>query len=102
MDISGSLSVDDILHGFVEQDLLPGTGIAPAAFWAALEAILSDFTPRNAELLARRDDLQAQIDGWWRERRGKPLDVAEETAFLREIGYLPVSYTHLRAHETPE
>ena len=88
MDISASLSVDDILHAFVEEYLLPGTGIAPASFWASLEAILADFTPRNTELLARRDALQAQIDGWWRERRGRPLDVAEETAFLREIGYL--------------
>nr|MEA2797834.1 malate synthase [Phenylobacterium sp.] len=88
MDITSSLSVDDILHAFVEGELLPGTGIAPAAFWAALEAILADFTPRNAGLLARRDELQAQIDAWWRERRGRPLDVAEETAFLRQIGYL--------------
>jgi malate synthase len=88
MDISNSLSIDDILHAFVEGELLPGTGIAPEAFWAALEAILADFTPRNAALLARRDELQAQIDGWWLERRGRPLNVAEETAFLREIGYL--------------
>jgi malate synthase len=88
MDITTSLSVDDILHAFVEQELLPGTGVAPGAFWSALEAILADFTPRNAELLARRDELQAQIDGWWRERRGKTVDVAEQTAFLREIGYL--------------
>ncbi len=88
MDISNSLSVDDILHAFVEQELLPGTGVEPKAFWAALEQILADFTPRNAELLARRDALQAQIDGWWRERRGRPVDVAEQTAFLREIGYL--------------
>jgi malate synthase len=50
MDISASLSVDDILYAFVEQDLLPGTGVAPTAFWSALEAILTDFTPRNAEL----------------------------------------------------
>jgi malate synthase len=88
VDISSSLSVDDILHAFVEQELLPGTGVTPAAFWASLEAILADFTPRNSDLLARRDELQARIDAWWRERRGKPLDVAEETAFLREIGYL--------------
>ena len=88
MNISKSLTVDDTLHAFVEGELLPGTGVASDAFWAALEKVLADFTPRNAAMLQRRDELQAQIDGWWCERRGKPLDVAEETAFLREIGYL--------------
>ena len=88
MDITPNLSIDDILADFVERDLLPGTGIEPQAFWAALEAILADFTPRNAALLARRDELQARIDAWWRERKGMAFDVAEETAFLRQIGYL--------------
>jgi malate synthase len=88
MKISNALSVDDLLHGFVEQELLPGTGVEPAAFWAALEAILADFTPKNAALLARRDELQAKIDAWWTERRGKTVPVAEQAAFLREIGYL--------------
>jgi malate synthase len=88
MDITSKLSVDGILHAFVEDELLPGTGVAPAAFWASLEAILADFTPRNATLLARRDELQGKIDTWWRERRGQAFDVAQETAFLREIGYL--------------
>src|SRR6478735_1021195 len=88
MDISKTVAVDDLLHAFVETELLPGTGVAPQAFWAALEAILADFTPKNLELLRRRDELQVLIDGYWRERRGKPVDVAEETAFLREIGYL--------------
>jgi malate synthase len=88
MDITSTLYVDDILHAFVEDELLPGTDIAPAAFWAALEAILADFTPRNAALLSRRDDLQARIDAWWLDRRGHPVDVAAEIAFLREIGYL--------------
>ena len=83
-----ALTVDDILHAFVEQDLLPGTGVEPAKFWAALESILADFIPRNAELLARRDALQAQIDAWWKARKGKEFSVAEEIAFLREIGYL--------------
>src|SRR4051812_25248720 len=88
MKVTTSLSVDDILHGFVEQELLQGTGIAPAAWWAALEAILTEFGGKNDALLARRDELQAQIDAYWRERRGKPVDVAEETAFLLRIGYL--------------
>src|SRR5205823_6577652 len=72
MDISSSLSVDDVLHAFVEDELLAGTGVAPGAFWAALETILADFTPRNAALLARRDELQGKIDGWWKARRGSP------------------------------
>jgi len=88
MDISHSVFVDDILHAFVEGELLPGTDVAPAAFWAGLEQILADFTPRNLALLKTRDDLQEKIDAYWRERRGKAVDVAEETAFLREIGYL--------------
>ncbi|HZZ31821.1 MAG TPA: malate synthase G [Phenylobacterium sp.] len=88
MEISPKLSVDDILHAFVEGELLPGTGVSPTAFWSALETILAEFTPANAALLARRDELQAEIDAWWRARRGQPLDVAEETAFLRQIGYL--------------
>ena len=88
MDVSNTLAVDDTLHAFVETELLPGTGLEPAAFWASLESILADFTPKNAGLLAQRDDLQAKIDAWWLARRGKPVDVAEQTAFLKEIGYL--------------
>ena len=88
MDISNTLSVDDLLHAFVEKELLPGTGVEAGAFWAALEKSLAEFGPRNAQLLTRRDELQARIDAWWKERRGKPFDVAEETAFLKEIGYL--------------
>ncbi len=88
MNVSPALAVDDFLHAFVEQDLLPGTGVAAAAYWAAFNDILADFSPKNAALLARRDDLQAQIDSWWRERRGKTVSIADQTAFLTEIGYL--------------
>jgi malate synthase len=88
MDASSRLSVDEMLRGFVESELLLGTGIGPAEFWAALEGILADFQPRNRELLTKRDELQARIDAWWLDHRGKAFDVAEETAFLREIGYL--------------
>jgi len=88
LKISNTLSVDETLHAFVEGELLPGTGVTPQGFWAALDSILADFTPRNAELLAKRDALQAKIDAWWAERRGKTVDVAEQAAFLREIGYL--------------
>ncbi len=88
MNISSALSVDDLLKSFVEQDLLPGTGVSAEAFWTALEAVLTEFGEKNAALLARRDELQQKVDAYWTARRGKPVDVAEETAFLKEIGYL--------------
>jgi malate synthase len=88
MTISPPFTVDDGLRAFVEDQLLPGTGVTATAFWGSLEAILRDFTPRNRALLARRDDLQGQIDAWWRDHKGEAPDVAAHAAFLREIGYL--------------
>ena len=88
MTMSDTLRVHETLRAFVEGELLPGTGIAPDRFWASLEGILADFTPANAALLRRRDALQARIDGWWRDRRGRTVEAAEQEAFLREIGYL--------------
>ena len=88
MTTSDTLRVHETLRAFVEGELLPGAGVTSDRFWASLKAILADFTPRNAALLQRRDDLQARIDAWWRERRGRDVAVAEQEAFLREIGYL--------------
>ena len=83
----GGLSVAAGLHQFVEEEALPDSGIEPQAFWDGVDAIVHDLAPRNRELLARRDDLQARIDAWHHEHPGKP-DEEAYTAFLREIGYL--------------
>ncbi|EHL95081.1 malate synthase G [Acetobacteraceae bacterium AT-5844] len=84
----GGLDVAAELKAFVEGEALPGTGVDPAAFWAGYEAILKDLAPRNAELLAERDALQAKIDAWHRANPAKPIDLAAYRAFLQEIGYL--------------
>jgi len=88
MNITPRLVVDDLLKSFVETELLPGTDVGPQAFWSSLEAILADFTPTNVGLLRRRDELQEKIDARWKARRGQPFDVADDTAFLKSIGYL--------------
>ncbi len=85
---SARIAVAPVFARFIEEDALPGTGLAPESFWAALEQLLLRFAPQNKALLARRDALQARIDQWHRDHRGKPHDAAAYKAFLTEIGYL--------------
>ena len=82
------LQVDAALAGFVERDALPGSGVTAGAFWAGLAAAVARFDPETRALLSRRADLQAQIDGWHRARRGQPHDAAATRAHLTDIGYL--------------
>ncbi|GFE74345.1 malate synthase G [Novosphingobium sp. TCA1] len=82
------LLVDAALARFVEEQVLPPIGQDSVGFWAGFAALVVELAPRNRALLTRRDALQAQIDGWHDERRGKPLEQPEYQAFLREIGYL--------------
>lgn len=84
----GGLGVASALRDFIDKEALPGTGVEPARFWSSLESILREWAPRNAELLAKRDALQARIDAWHRENPARPVDLPKYKAFLEEIGYL--------------
>jgi len=82
------LQVATELYEFVEREALPGTGVASEAFWAGFDALVHDLAPRNRELLAERDRLQAQLDDWYRKNPGAVKDAAGYRAFLEQIGYL--------------
>ena len=84
----GSLQVAKVLFDFVNNEAIPGTGIAADKFWAGAEAVINDLAPKNRALLAKRDAIQAQIDGWHQARAGQAHDAAAYKAFLEEIGYL--------------
>ena len=84
----GNLRVAQTLYDFVNNEALPGTEIDPDTFWSGVDKVVADLTPKNQDLLARRDDLQAQIDKWHRHRVIEPLDPEAYKEFLTEIGYL--------------
>ena len=87
----GRLEVAAALEEFVRNEVAPGTSTTPEHFWSGFESLLVDLEPRARELLRVRDDLQARIDRWHAEQRGRPHDAAEYEAFLRSIGYLAES-----------
>ncbi|MGF1501153.1 MAG: malate synthase G [Paracoccaceae bacterium] len=82
------LHIAQELHAFIETEALPGTGVAPEAFWEGLGRLAATFAPKNRALVAERDRLQGLIDGWHVARAGQPHDPAAYRAFLEEIGYL--------------
>ncbi len=90
------LQVDARLAAFVDAELLARLGLNPGTFWAGFAALTDHFVPQNRTLLAKREDLQAQIDTWHISRADQKLDPGEYRAFLVQIGYLvpePVAFS---------
>ena len=82
------LMVASELDDFIANEALPGTGVSADDFWSGFGAIVRDLTPTNRALLAKRDELQAAIDAWHRDRRGQQHDAEAYKEFLFDIGYL--------------
>ncbi|WP_027856756.1 malate synthase G [Marinobacterium jannaschii] len=85
---SGGLQVAADLYNFINEQALPGTGVDADQFWSGFDAIVHELAPRNRELLAKRDQLQSQIDDWHKQHRAEAFDFNAYKAFLQEIGYL--------------
>ena len=82
------LNVAAELATFVEDAALPGTGVSADAFWTGFSDIVHELGPKNRALLAKRSDIQAQVDAWHFARRGQDHDAVAYSDFLKEIGYL--------------
>jgi len=82
------LQVATNLQRFIDDQVLPGTGITSAAFWQGFDAIVRDLAPKNAALLAERERLQAELDAWHRANPGPIKKPAAYRKFLQKIGYL--------------
>ena len=84
----GSLSIDPALEALVREEIMPELGLNAEDFWNSFSQILNDLTPRNRELLEKRDRIQQQIDEWHLNRKEKPHDPQAYQEFLRSIDYL--------------
>ena len=82
------LQVATPLYRFIEDKVLPGTGIQSADFWKGFDQIVNDLSPKNKALLATRDRLQADLDQWHQANPGPVKNMAAYRKHLKEIGYL--------------
>ncbi|HLO96416.1 MAG TPA: malate synthase G, partial [Burkholderiaceae bacterium] len=82
------LQVDSRLAAFIDQEVLPGTGVDREAFWAGFDALVHELAPKNAALLTERDRIQAAMDQWHSAHPGPITDMPAYQAFLKQLGYL--------------
>ena len=82
------LQVATVLDTFINEQVLPGTGLDSDTFWAGFDAIVADLAPKNIALLAERDRLQTELDSWHKANPGPIADMPAYRTFLESIGYL--------------
>jgi len=87
-NIKHGYQVAGCLVNLVENEVLPGLNITAEHLWDSVADVLAEFTPRNQQLLAKRSDLQTQIDTWHSDAANQPFDQQRYQLFLKEIGYL--------------
>lgn len=85
---AGNLLVANALYEFLEQEVLPNTGVSADDFWQEFSNLVFEFAPKNRKLLRAREDLQSKINAWHLARKGMPHNKIEYKNFLLEIGYL--------------
>ncbi len=92
-----SLQVADSLLHFVNQQVLPQTGVSAETFWQGFDALVQDLAPKNIALLAERDRLQHELDAWHSAHPGPIKNMKAYRAFLEKIGYLVPAPKNVKA-----
>ena len=101
----GGLQVAKNLYDFINNEAMPGTGVDADKYWAEFDKIIHELAPRNKELLAKRDAIQAKLDEWNKANKAQPLNMEAYKGFLKEIGYLvdePADFQIATANVDPE
>ena len=92
------LQVANPLLSFINDQMLPATGVDQDKFWKGFNDIVADLAPKNIALLAERDRIQTAMDQWHSANPG-PLIAGESKSagdkamkayrkYLSQIGYL--------------
>ncbi|WP_223508534.1 malate synthase G [Pseudomonas sp. BF-RE-29] len=82
------LQVAQNFKRFIDDEVLPGTGIVADTFWSGLDSLVHDLAPQNRALLTERVRLQNEVDTWHRAHPGPIRYMVAYKSFLKDVGYL--------------
>ena len=83
-----NIKVDENLLDFIDNEVIPGTGIDPKKFWSEFDKSIHELSPKNKELIQKRNDIQKKIDQWHLSKKGSNFDKSEYIDFLKSINYI--------------
>ncbi|PHY07966.1 MAG: malate synthase G [Alcaligenaceae bacterium] len=89
------LQVATSLFRFIEDSVLPGSGVDSLTFWKGFDALVHDLSPKNVALLAERDRIQTAMDTWHSAHPGAIQDMTAYRSHLSAIGYLTPAPGHV-------
>ena len=84
----GNLIVSSALLNFINEEVIPGTGISVEDFWNKFDAAVHELAPINKILIDKRENIQKKIDKWHLANKGKEIIKNEYINFLKSINYI--------------
>ena len=90
------LSVSEKLANFINDKLLPGTKISKERFWSGFNKYIHELSPKNKNLIEKRERIQKLIDAWHKDRIDTKFNLKKYTDFLKKIGYLKKSGSNFK------
>ena len=79
--------INEELYNFVNNEIIPGTGLDPNKFWKGFIDSANLLAIKNKALLAKRDSTQKKIDSWHSANKDN-FSLESYKNFLQEIDYI--------------
>ena len=79
--------INEELYNFVNNEIIPGTGLDPNKFWKGFIDSANLLAVKNKALLEKRDNTQKKIDAWHSANRDN-FSFESYKNFLQEIDYI--------------
>ena len=86
--IKNKLKIKSSLYEFINNEVIPGTGIDPENFWTKFSKTVHELAPINRNLIKKREEIQKKIDSWHKNNNGTKFNKKEYINYLKSIEYI--------------
>ena len=84
----GNLNINSALFDFINNEVIPETGINLENFWKNFDKTVHELAPINKKLIENREEIQRKIDSWHIAKKDEEFKKEEYINFLKSINYI--------------